>query len=178
MTREETKLILATIAEVYPKNLMTAVTKQTVDIWAQMIEDMEYKKVTVALARWIQTQKFPPTIADIREMANINIEQSRPTAEQAWGRLQETIRKCGYTMPKEAREMVGEEVWTIIQRFGYSHFCQMPVDESSTYFAHFRNAYNTEGKQVAEQNRLSPKVKAALESFKQAQLGDGHDNKY
>ena len=175
MTREEVKLILATIAEVFPKNLMTTVTAQTVNIWAQMLDDMDYKRATIALAHWIQTQKYPPTIADLRELTAVQTTTNQMTAEQAWGKLQDAIRKFGYTMPKEAAEYLGEEIWTIVNRFGYNYFCQMPVDEASTYFAHFRNAYNGEVKKQNEQARLSPSVRIALDGMKQQnRLGDGN----
>ena len=44
--------------------------KDAFDVWFEMLKDLPYREASIGLKDYMQTSKFPPTIADIRERAN------------------------------------------------------------------------------------------------------------
>ncbi len=67
MTREEFKNIVKAIRAAYTN---TPIDSQTVfDLWYEMLKDASYTDVTKALAKHIKTNKFAPTIAELRSCA-------------------------------------------------------------------------------------------------------------
>lgn len=172
MTRDETKTVLATMSAVYSKNLLPDVTELTVNVWFQLLQDLPYNLISAAVMGWMQTNQYPPTVAGIRELVMPN---NAMQPEEAWGKIQEAALRYGHTQPKEAEMFLGSRIWTIVNRFGWQYFCMMPIDEESTYYAQFRNAYNDEQRKTTEQARLSPSVVAILAGNIIKQMGSGVD---
>ena len=67
MEREETKQILGIVYSVYQPNLLPPMTKELLGVWHEMLQDLNVQAVRASVAAWITTNKYPPTIADIRE---------------------------------------------------------------------------------------------------------------
>lgn len=164
MTREETKTILATMATTYPKNLMPEITDLTVNVWFQLLQDIPYQKVQAATAAWLASNRYPPTIADIREMVLVkSLESSMDTAEEAWGKVQIAVRRYGWTEEERAKEALGEMIWKTVGSFGWKYWCQMPIEDESTYFAQFRNAFNVAKKRGAETVQIPAQIREKLD---------------
>ena len=77
MTREETKRLLAVIRAAYPNfhkdpygaAKTDAEWRAVIDIWAIAMSDFEYGYIANGFKRLVQTHKFPPTPADVIEVA-------------------------------------------------------------------------------------------------------------
>jgi hypothetical protein len=67
MTFAQTGKMLAQLSAVYPARLMPDINENTIKIWADLLKDVDDKQALDATREWIQTNKYPPTIADIRE---------------------------------------------------------------------------------------------------------------
>lgn len=167
MTRDEVKTILATMAAVYSVNLMPQVTELTVNVWFQLMQDIEYKQASTAVALWLATQKYPPTVADIREkcISAYKLFEIPLTPEEAWGNLIKAVRKYGHTMESDAANTLDQRIWKIVERFGWDYWCQMPMDKESTYFAQFRSAYENEDKRVAQVAQIPASIRNALQGI-------------
>lgn len=64
MTRDEFKILVKAIRGAYAKCPIT--TQQIFDEWYTMLGDMDYTTVSRNLQRHIRTNKFAPTIAELR----------------------------------------------------------------------------------------------------------------
>jgi len=171
MNRDEVKTILATMSAVYPQNLMPPVTELTANVWFQLLSDIDYKTASAATASWLTTNKYPPTIADIREIVFAKtLAAELGTAEEAWGKLQTAIIRHGWTEESMASDLLGERIWATVGSFGWKYWCQMPIGEDSTYFAQFRNAYNVKRKREIETAQIPEKLRQALVGIGEKQL--------
>lgn len=175
MTRDETKTILAMMSTVYPLHLMAAVTEMTVNVWAQMLGDLEYKPVQAATAAWIATEHYPPTIADIRERVTEAALPPVSPPETAWKLINAAVTRYGRNWPDKARVMIGEDIWRTVARFGWSHFCDMDMTHEATQFAQFREAYNAGIKRERVAAQIPASVRKALGSIGAARIGAGED---
>ena len=176
MTFEETGIILATMTTFYTERLMPPITENSIALWTKMLADIPFNLVESVVLAWVATNKYPPTIADIRGSCVSSVSGDGETAEEAWGKIQEATLRYGHTQPKEAELFLGKEIWTISDRFGWQHFCMMPIDEEATYFTQFRNAFNSESKKVKENLQIPESIKQLLQLGRIVkQMGSGTD---
>lgn len=68
MTFDEFKLLAKGMKSVYTSEKFLP-DAESIKIWYQMLQDLEYKTANVAIQSYMLTNKFPPTIADIRQLA-------------------------------------------------------------------------------------------------------------
>lgn len=168
MTRDETKTLLATMAAVYSEKLMSEITELTVNVWFKLLQDIDYKAASAATAAWLTSNKYPPTISDIRELVIARkIDQEIGSAEEAWGKLQTAVRKHGWTEEGKAKDVLGELVWKTVGSFGWKYWCQMPIESEATYFAQFRNAYNVNRKREIDLAQIPDCIREKLPAFSQ-----------
>lgn len=115
MTRDDTTRILGILKTSYPnfyKDMSKNEMYNTIDIWSEMFVDDNVDVVKVAVKELIQTLKFPPTIADIKQkMYTLTNQETLPT--DLWEKLLNAIRNSGYNsieefekLPKECKAFV------------------------------------------------------------------------
>ena len=140
MTRDETKQILAKLTILYPHFTVgdsVAGFKPT-DVWHEMMEDMDFEKVTQALKVCVNKSKYPPTIGEIREVYDEIIASEKKeyyaiknefdrcrdyypgsgTIDNGWKEFQERLTKAKAGMQIEAARYLANKV------IGYVHECE------------------------------------------------------
>lgn len=93
MTPEEFGKIVKAMRTYYP-NQNTIPNEQAFLLWYEQLGDLELQDVTVALKRWVSENKWPPTIADLRQYTHATqyvaaLEQKR--VERLTGTAQAAI---------------------------------------------------------------------------------------
>lgn len=68
MTKEEFKILCKIMKAVYPQPTFLP-DAYAFKVWYELLEDLDYTVAQAAILKYILTNKFPPTIADIREYA-------------------------------------------------------------------------------------------------------------
>lgn len=108
MTRDEIVVILGTLKTAYPKFYMD-MTKQeminTIDLWTEMFAHEDARLVTVAVKNLINTFKWVPTIADIKEEMYKLTETKNETPIELWNCIKKAIRNSGYNSYKEFEKL-------------------------------------------------------------------------
>lgn len=156
-----------TLSEAY-RGRFRDVTKQTIDLWNAMLQDLEFPEVEAYIVDWISREKFPPTIADIRTArANLVLEASGSLeASEAWGEVMESVRKCGIYNQAEGIAALSPDTQEIVRRLGgYREFCLVSEDQVRTLYAQFRDAYNGLKARRARALQTPPKIRKKLISF-------------
>lgn len=102
MTKEEFMVIAKTLKAVYtdPKFLPDM---DALNVWYMFLQDLDYQTTSNAVAKFISTSKWSPTVADIRQMA---VELTAPPEDslgelEAWALVQRAIRNGTYGAEKE-----------------------------------------------------------------------------
>lgn len=117
MQRDEIIVILGTLKTAYPK-FYTEMTKQemmnTIDLWTEMFAHEDARLVTVAVKNLINTFKWVPTIADIKEEMYKLTETKNETPIELWNCIKKAIRNSAYNsyeefekLPEAAKTFVG-----------------------------------------------------------------------
>jgi len=70
VTRDNIKKIFALMILAYPS--MSEMTTEKIDIWHELLSDIDFEAAEKAVKEHIKTSRFVPTIAEIREAVNEN----------------------------------------------------------------------------------------------------------
>lgn len=178
MTRQETADIMMILETAYPRFYgdKTKQEKQAaIDLWATMFADDNNKIVTEAVKSMICTLKFPPTIADVKEMIALIMQPAHTTEMEAW----ETVRKAiSYynsqenfnNLPPVLQKLVGSSAqlreWAV-----------MDVEVvNSVVQSNFMRSYSARAKQIKEYIKLPESAKKLINDLSQKMLMDGEQD--
>ena len=97
MTREEFKTLVKGMKAVYAQPTFIP-DQDAFNVWFELLKDIPYQQANVAIQKYMLTEKFPPTIADIREKATQIVESvdSSMSELEAWSLVRKAVRNSGY----------------------------------------------------------------------------------
>lgn len=173
MNREETKKILAIIVANFQR---FEVSKPVVDLWAYSLSDREYRVCEVAVMRYIQTNKWPPTIADIRASIVDTTMPTGKTSGEAWGDVMRAIKHFGQYEVEAAMNSFDPITRSIVKRLGFVEICnsvKIGVDRGQ-----FMKAYDAEYSKQHEIATMSTNLVKQIELLRGEPLGitGGNEN--
>lgn len=119
-----------------------ALEKDRLQFYVMMLSDIPPQILEVAVKKLIMTNKFLPSIAEIRETAygikGTISGTATPDESEAWGEVIKAIRSVGYYgKPKFSHEAITAAVNNI----GWQDICMTTNDGMNTLRAQFRRAY-------------------------------------
>lgn len=96
MTKAEAYRVVAMIQGAWPR---PPLPDGTGEVYAMSLADLDFERTKAAVTRLVQTSRFLPTVAEIREAAAKD-RVSLPAPEEAWGVVRRAIGKHGsYRVP-------------------------------------------------------------------------------
>ena len=169
MTRDELKTIIAVISRAYPKLFVTP-DKEMVDLWFMLLEDIAYSEAQTAVVAWIREEKYPPAISDICGKIFDYKNNSRISGDEAFQLVRQAVRRHGYCSPGEARDFLGEEIWSVVERYGWDYFCTYDTDNVTTVQAQFARLWDHLEEKKHRYAVQSPSIQARIEAMRPQSL--------
>ena len=163
MTKKEFATFAAALKTYYPKeNLLP--NSQAMELWFRQLEDIPYDLAEMALNKWVATNKWSPTIADIREQAASVVNGEKPLWSDGWEEVVRAIKNYGSYGQKEAMESMSEITRMAVRRMGYIDLCRSenPVADR----ANFRMIFEQIAEREQKQNQLPVSLKNLIEGAK------------
>lgn len=165
MDREEFAVIAAALQTYYPRfNIMP--NEQAMYLWYDELKDISSEVLTAALKKWVVTEKWPPTIADLRGACDEVVNGDRPGWDVGWMEVQHAVRRYGFMQPKEAMAAMGEITQEAIRRIGWTNICESENPEALR--AQFRQVYEICEKRTAGDRKLPPVLR---DTIRRIQMG-------
>ena len=109
---------------------------------------------------WVVTEKWPPTIADLREKADSIVNGERPDWGLGWHEVQQAIQKYGYMQWEKAQESMNPITREAVRRIGWQSICESENPE--TIRAQFRQVYEICEKRESADRNLPPELKSMI----------------
>lgn len=139
MDRVETGKLLAIMSAAWPN---FEVDKAKHAIWHEMLGDVEFEIVQVALKKLILESPYPPSIADVRRQV---VEIMTPPGDQmepaeAWGAVLQAVRQWGYYREGEALKSLPDRVARVVRMMGWQELCAS--EEPDVVRAQFMRMYD------------------------------------
>lgn len=165
MDKKEFALFASALRTYYSKeNLLP--NSQAMELWFRQLMDIPYPVAEATLNKWVATNKWSPSIAEIRELAAEIQNGKLPDWGEAWEETCKAISRYGYYRPKEALASLSPLTRKTVERLGFTNLC---LSENSTADrANFRQCYEIVAKREQEAQVLSLPLQQIIQ-----QLSDG-----
>lgn len=153
MNKAEFVKVFAVIKAAYPNSTIMN-NKETVEVWFELLGDLEYGLCMKAVREHIMNSEFAPTIAAIRKGCTREIEAFADSWDEAWDKIMAAVRKYGTYGAAEAMESLDDLTRKSVRAIGFCEICT----SSNTNFL------RKEFKGIYEQNKQEYDRKAQANS--------------
>lgn len=176
MTMSEFMEIAAVIKGCYPKDNLFNIEK-VVEIWYKQLQDIDYGVAMTALNKWIATEKWPPSIADIRSLCvDVTMGYDTDAWSKAWEQVNKMIQKYGYYRPDDAYkelDTMDPLATEAIKRLGYCHVCMSENQVAER--ANFRDIYCQLQKRKREDAQMPEQLRMTIDNMRNLRItADGN----
>ena len=151
MDKKEFAIFASALKTYYPKEGLLP-TKEAMELWFRQLQDIDFMVAETALNKWVATNKWSPTIADIREASTELTQGAIPDWGEGWEQVLLAIRKYGSYHPKEALESMDDITRQAVERLGFRNICMS--ENIATERANFRMIYE----QLAERKKKTAQI--------------------
>jgi len=159
MERKEFALFASALRTYYPKEKLLP-NEQAMDLWFKQLQDIPYKLAELTLNKWVATNKWPPTIADIREQALGITQGTAKEWGEAWREVLNAVHCYGSYQQLEAMESLDELTRQAVKRVGYMSICMS--ENIATERANFRMVYEQLLQRQKQDAQLPQNIKALI----------------
>lgn len=164
MEREEFKTLVKGMKAVYAQPTFIP-DQDAFNVWYELLKDLPYTQANIAIQKYMLTEKFPPTIADIRTKANdivAKVEESMSELE-AWSLVSKAISNSGYHAEEEFDKLPEVCQRAIGNPSNLKEWAMMESDKVATVEqSHFIRNYRVAVQRMQEDAKIPNHVKAAI----------------
>lgn len=164
MNTNEFMIFTKAMKTYFPKeNLLP--TKEAMELWFDALKDIPYQSAAAFLQKWIRTEKFSPTIAEIRKGCSEIVMDQIPDWGEAWCEVQNTIRKYGYMRSDIAKKVLSPIAWKAVNAIGgWQHLCES--EDGMSDRANFRQVYEIYAKHEQEDRQIPDALKETINNLR------------
>lgn len=177
MDKKEFGLFASALKTYYPKeNLLP--NQQAMELWYRQLQDIPYQVAELALNKWVSTNKWSPSIAEIREQAATIRCGDKPLWSDGWDATLRAIKRFGSYGQAEAMASLDDITRQTVKRLGYLELCRS--ENIMADRANFRMIFE----QIAERENVARQMPVSLTNLiesvrkeeKQKLIGEGKCN--
>lgn len=139
--------------------------KEAINVWYALLKDLPYEHASVAVQKYALTNKFAPSVADIREQI-VSLSDSSTDWGDAWGEVLNAVSRYGYMNETDALNSMDELTRRCVKSLGWQNICQSERDEQMALRANFRMMYESAQASARETAKLPTELKVAIEAHK------------
>lgn len=152
-------------------------TEKAIQLWYEELKDIPYPLAHMALRKYVSTNKFAPTIADIREqVAELNKQSEDDLNETAaWSLVLKAIRRSTYYSEEEFRKLppvVQRAVSSPKQLREWATLEDADGKTLTVIQSNFQRTFRAEQQKQKERNKLSPDVLKLMKPLSNPEIED------
>lgn len=167
MDKKEFSTFAMALKTFYPRENLLPNT-QAMELWFQQLQDIPYKVAEATLNKWVATNKWSPSIAEIREMSSSVTNGDIPDWGDGWEQVLMAIRKFGTYRIPEAMESFDPITKQCVERLGFKNICMsenIAVDR-----ANFRMIYEQIAERKHKEAQIPEKLSLMIDNIRKEQL--------
>ena len=151
MDRDEFKVLVKGMRAVYAQPTFIP-DQDAFNMWFALIGDLSYEVCSVAIKKYMLTNKFPPTVAEIREMAAEIVSGDPLTWGESWERALNAVRRYGSYNKKEALDSLDPLTRKCVDNIGYMELCMS--ENIMVERAHFQKIFEIYSKRQQTEKQM------------------------
>ena len=173
MDKKQFAYLADAIRTYYPKENILP-NKEAMALWYRELQDLPFPVAEAALRKWVSTNKWSPSIAELREAA-ANVQNGDiPDWGEGWEQVCKAIRKYGYYDQRKAIESLDPLTKQCVERLGFVNLC---LSENPTADrANFRQCYEILAKREQTRQQMALPLRETISRIQASgflQLEDG-----
>ena len=175
MDKKEFATFAMALKTYYPRETLLP-NNEAMQLWFRELQDIPFKVAEAALRKWVNTNKWSPSIAEIRETA-ANIQNGEiPDWGEGWEEVQRAIRKHGMYNVKGAMDSFTPLTRKVVEMLGFRNICvsENPAAER----ANFRQCYEIMARREQTRQQVALPLQDVIKQIQTSgfmMLGDGGD---
>jgi hypothetical protein len=162
INKKEFAIFASALRTYYPKEKLLP-NEQAMELWFKQLQDIPYNVAEVTLNKWVATNKWSPSIADIREQAAGITQGEAKEWGDAWQDVLKAISKYGSYREDEALASFDDITRRVVKRLGFRNLCfseEIQVDR-----ANFRMMYEQQLQRDKQDAQLPARLKALISNM-------------
>lgn len=166
MTKDEFKILCKGMKAVYTQSTFLP-DADAFKVWYSLLQDLDYTIAQAAIQKYMLTNEFPPTIADIRKNAVSVQAGDKKTWSEGWEEVMKAIGNFGSYREEEALESMSEITRKAVKKLGFRNIC---LSENSTADrANFRTIYEQMAENEYTAKQIPLNLSKLIESIQQTE---------
>lgn len=159
MTKQEFATFAMAMRTYFPKEQILP-NQQAMELWYREISDLAYPVVEASLRKWVATNKWSPSIAEIREMA-ANIQNGDPLSwGESWERALTAVRRFGSYNQGEAMASLDPLTKKCVESIGFMTLCMS--ENIMVERAHFQKIFEVYQKREQANKQIAPALQQTI----------------
>lgn len=159
MVRQEFAIWCAALQTYFPRHNLLP-TPEAKNLWYQELKDLDAGTATAVLRKWVATEKWPPSIAEIRAMALDMVNGPASDWGDGWQEVKEAISRYGWCREKEALASLSPAARSAAQRIGWKDICDSENPEALR--AQFRQVYQVAAERERQDQLIAPSTREMI----------------
>lgn len=159
MTRDEFKILVKGLKAVYAQPTFIP-DQDAFNMWYALMGDLNYDVCAMAIKKYMLTNKFPPTVAEIREMATNIVSGDPLTWGESWERALAAVRKYGSYNKLEALNSLDSITRKCVESIGYLELCMS--ENIMVERAHYQKVFEVFAKREQTDRQIPLQLKQAI----------------
>ena len=176
MTAKEFGFLADAIKTYFPRDNVLP-TENAMRLWYSELKDIPYQLAHTALRKYVSTNKFAPTIADIREqVAELNRRDEEEINETAaWSLVLKAIRRSTYYSEEEFAKLPATVKRAVASPKQLREWATLEDVDGKTLTviqSNFQRTFRVEQQRERERSKLSPDVLRLMRPLNNPQIED------
>jgi hypothetical protein len=164
MDRKQFATFAMALRTYYPKEAILP-NQQAMELWYREIGDIPFDVAETALRKWVATNKWSPSIAEIREMTSGIVNGDPMTWGESWEKALGAVRRFGSYNKGAALDSLDPLTRKCVESIGYMELCMS--ENIMVERAHFQKVFEV----YSKRERLNQQIAAPLlETIKRLQI--------
>lgn len=162
LRRDEFVKIIEYLVAVYPEMEKIFNVETTQAVWYDLLKDIEYQDLTLAVKAYCSTERFSPKPADLRRLT-VKTTTADNDWSEGWSLVLRSIQKYGMYQEGEALDWIGDRdaiAAEAIRRLSYKNLCL--AEDQMAFRANFRKVYEAQKDQKTFIKKLQPEARKRL----------------
>jgi len=166
MTEKQFMTIVTVLKSAYPDQRLIS-TNEAFNTWYEMLKDIPYEELSQAVQLYIQTEKFTPTIAGIREKV-MSLRPMERSNLEAWGMVRDAVTRSGYGYQEEYMKLPPDIQKAVGVAENLRDWSQVDMNTLDTVIqSQFLKSYHIVQNRMSEAHRTAPNVSQRIADLQQ-----------
>ena len=170
MDKKEFSAFVMALRTYYPKEQILP-NPEAMELWFRELQDIPIDVAEAVLRKWVATNKWSPSIAEIREVAAEICCGKRPDWGEGWEQVLKMIRKHGREYPKRALSEMDEITAQAVRAMGWWNLCNSDSPEYDMQT--FRKLFESYADRAMQQRQLALPLQELIDNIKLQRGGNG-----